>query len=59
MLTRNRGAAGQNTDISFDNEADVPRVRKITRRIYPKSEIGIQTSTENVSKEMTETNFVS
>ena len=61
MLTRNRGTAGQgrDTDISFDNEADVPKVRKITRRIYPKSEIGIQTSTENVSKEMTETNFVS
>ena len=58
-MTRSRGAAGQDTDISFDNEADVPRVRKVTRRNYPKSEIGIQTSTENISKEMTETNFIS
>ena len=61
MLTRSRGVGGyaRDTQISIDNEAHVPRVRRVARRIYSKSEIGIQTSTENVSKEMTETHFAS
>ena len=38
-------------------EDEVPVRRKITRRVYPKSEIGIQTSGENLNDEMLETNF--
>ena len=51
----------QKTDnnITFDQQAEVPKVRRVARRVYSKSEIGIQTSNENVAKEMTETNFTS
>ena len=47
----------QKTDnnITFDQQAEVPKVRRVARRVYSKSEIGIQTSNENVAKEMTET----
>ena len=61
MLTKSGGGGGsvKDSQISLDHEAELPRVRKVVRRIYSKSEIGIQTSTENVNKEMTETNFAS
>lgn len=45
--------------VTIDQEAEMPKVRRVTRRHYSKSEIGIQTSTENVSKEVLETNFAS
>ena len=38
------------------DEDEVPVRRKIMRRVYPKAEIGIQTSEEN-NEEMVETNF--
>ena len=61
MLTKssNAGRHGLDTKITVDNEAEMPRVRRVLRRIYSKSEIGIQTSTENVSREMSETHFSS
>ena len=40
-------------------EDEVPRVRKISRRIYSKSEIGIQTSSENINRNLSETKFAS
>ena len=40
-------------------EDEVPRVRKISRRIYSKSEIGIQTSSENINRTVLETKFAS
>ena len=42
---------------AMKEEDEVPVRRKITRRVYPKAEIGIQTSGENLSDEMVETNF--
>ena len=61
MLTKNSNAGrhGLDTQITVDNEAEMPRVRRVLRRIYSKCEIGIQTSTENVSREMSETHFSS
>jgi len=38
-------------------EDEIPVKRKITRRNYPKAEIGIQTSQENFNDEIMETNF--
>ena len=38
-------------------EDEVPVRRKILRRVYPKAEIGIQTSRENCSEDMMETKF--
>ena len=45
--------------VSLEDEA--PRVRKISRRVYSKSEIGIQTSSENINRntQITETKFAS
>ena len=40
-------------------EDEVPRVRKISRRVYSKSEIGIQTSSENINRNLSETKFAS
>ena len=42
-------------------EDEAPRVRKISRRVYSKSEIGIQTSSENINRntQITETKFAS
>ena len=52
MLSKSRS-----NQICLDDEAEMPKVRRIARRVYDKSEVGIQTSIENVNKEVTETNF--
>ena len=52
MLSKSRS-----NQICLDDEAEMPKVRRIARRVYDKSEVGIQTSIENVNKEVSETNF--
>ena len=54
-----RSSQRSSEQVSLEDEA--PRVRKISRRVYSKSEIGIQTSSENINRntQITETKFAS
>lgn len=56
-ITRILSKTGMEKGDQMKEEEEVPVRRKITRRVYPKAEIGIQTSGENLNDEMVETNF--